>query len=367
VIALRNLVAEKTRFTLSVLGIALGVLLVLVMAGIFAGTTRGVTTYIDHSRSAVWVMQPGVSQMFKAVSWLPPDTRQRLLALPGVDSAGPILGLPSDFVHNGSHNAYFLLGYDAGTGVGGPWSLAAGRGVEKSGEAVLDRILARKNGIRLGDTVRLIDEEFTVVGLSNQTAAATNYYVFIPLPDAARLLRAGDRVSYLLVQPRPGYTPERLVADIRADVTGVDALTSAEFAENSRDIIVKMIGRPLKTMIAIAALVGMTLIGLTMWALTAEQVADFGVLRALGVRPDRLALEVATQAAVISALGLAAGATLGYAAQFLVGDSLGDVSIAITPALLAAVASGTAVTAVLGSLLPVRRITRIDPAVAFRH
>jgi len=43
------------------------------------------------------------------------------------------------------------------------------------------------------------------------------------------------------------------------------------------------------------------------------------------------------------------------------------VDIAITPALLAAVASGTAVTAVLGSLLPVRRITRIDPAVAFRH
>ena len=37
-------------------------------------------------------------------------------------------------------------------------------------------------------------------------------------------------------------------------------------------------------MIAIAVLVGTALIGLTMWSVTAEQMADFGILRALG--PD---------------------------------------------------------------------------------
>jgi putative ABC transport system permease protein len=367
VIAVKNLLAEKARLVLSVLGVAFGVLLMLIMTGLFVGTTRQVTTYIDHSRNAVWVMQPGVSQMFKAVSWLPADTRDQLLSLPEVDSADPILGLPSDFVHNDTHTAYFVLGYDTATGVGGPWSLAAGRTVERPGEAVLDRILAGKNGIGLGDDVQIIDEQFTVVGLSNQTAAATNYYTFISLPDAARLLRAGNRVSYFLVQPKPGVSDEQLAGVIERGVPGVDALTSAVFAENSRDIIVTMIGRPLKTMIGIATLVGIALVGLTVWALTAEQMADFGVLRALGVGPNQLWRTVLGQAAIIAALGFLIGSAVAYAAQLLLGDRMGDVTIAITPALLAGVAVGTAVVAALGSLLPARRITRIDPAIAFRR
>jgi len=367
IVAVKNLAVERTRLALSVAGVGFAVLLVLVMAGIFVGTTRQVTTYIDHSRNAMWVVQPGVAQMFRAVSWLPADDERQLRALPEVASADPILGQPSDFIHNGEQTAYFVLGYDTATGVGGPWSLAQGRNVTAAGEVVLDRILAQKNGIRLGDRVRIVDGDFTVVGLSNQTAALGNFYAFLSLPDAARLLRAGDRVSYFLVQPAAGYTPEQAVAAIRDRVPGADALTSAEFSANSRDIIISMIGRPLKAMIAIAALVGVALIGLTVLATTSEQMADFAVLRAVGVRPVQLIRTVLGQAAMIAALGYLVGAALAYAVQFLIRDRLGDVTIAVTGSMLAAMAVATAIMAALGSLLPLRRVTRIDPALAFRR
>ncbi|CPY84199.1 Probable ABC transporter%2C permease protein [Mycobacteroides abscessus] len=87
IVAVKNLVAERARFVLSVIGVAVAVILVLVMSGIFVGTTNQVTTYIDHSKGAVWVVQPGVSQMFRAVSWLPGDGKDRLLKVPGVQSA----------------------------------------------------------------------------------------------------------------------------------------------------------------------------------------------------------------------------------------------------------------------------------------
>ncbi len=174
-------------------------------------------------------------------------------------------------------------------------------------------------------------------------------------------------MSYFLVQPAPGYTPEQAVQAIRDGVPGADALTSAEFAQNSRDIIISMIGRPLKAMIAIAALVGVALIGLTVLAATNEQMADFGVLRAVGVRPVQLVRAVLGQAALIAALGYLVGAALAYVAQFLIRDRLGDVTIAVTPVMLAGMALATAVMAGLGSLLPLRRVTRIDPAVAFRR
>lgn len=367
IVAVKNLAVERTRLVLSVIGVGFSVLLVLVMAGIYVGTIRQVTTYIDHSGNAVWVVQPGVSQMFRAVSWLPADARQQLTALPEVASAAPILGQPADFVHNGEQTAYFVLGYDTASGVGGPWSLAQGRNVSSTGEVVLDRVLAAKNGIGLGDRVGIIDGEFTVVGLSDQTAALGNFYAFVSLPDAARLFRAGQRVSYFLVQPAPGYTPEQTAAAIRDRVPATDALTSAEFTANSRDIIISMIGRPLKAMIAIAALIGVALIGLTVLAAANEQRADFAVLRAVGVRRGQLVRTVAGQAALIAALGYLVGATLAFGAQFLVRDRLGDVTIAVTPAMLAAMAAATAAMAALGSLLPLTRVTRIDPALAFRR
>ncbi|ORB65394.1 ABC transporter permease [Mycobacterium shinjukuense] len=366
-LAVQNLAAERARFVFSVLGVGCAVLLVLVISGIFVGTTNQVTTYIDHSKAAVWVVQPGVEQMFRAVSWLPADGKGRLLAVPGVRFADPILGQPSDFVHNGAQTPYFVVGYDVHTGVGGPWSLAQGRTITGPGEVVLDRVLAAKSGVRLGDRVRIVDEPFTVVGLSEQTAALGNFYAFVSLPDAARLLRAGNRVSFFLVQPQDGYTAAQLATAIRRGVPGMDALTAAAFADNGRDIIVSMIGRPLTTMIAIAALVGVALVGLTVLAATSEQMRDFGVLLALGVRPSRLCRIVLAQAAVIAGLGYALGAAIAYGAQFLLADRMGDVTVEVTPALLAAMAAATAVMAVLASLLPVRRVTRIDPAEAFRR
>lgn len=365
-LAVKNLVAERTRFVISIIGVGFAVLLVLTMAGIFVGTLNQVTTYIGHSRNAVWVTQPGVSQMFRAVSWLPAADRQRLLSVPEVASADPILGQPSDFVHNGEQTAYFVLGYDTATGVGGPWSLTEGRNIAAPGEVVLDRILARKNDVHLGDAVEIVDGKFTVVGLSNQTAALGNFYAFISLPDAARLLRAGNRLSYFLVQPKPGYSPEQTAAAI-GRLPGLEALTSAEFTANSRDIITSMIGRPLKTMIAISTLVGIALVGLTVWSLTAEQLPDFGVLRALGVRSWQLVRIVVAQAFLIAALGYLLGAAIAFGTQFLIGERMGDVTVAITPGMLAAMAAATAIMALLGSLIPLRRVYRIDPAEAFRR
>ena len=144
-------------------------------------------------------------------------------------------------------------------------------------------------------------------------------------------------------------------------------MTSTEFAHNSRDIIISMVGRPLKTMIAISTLVGVVLVGLVVWTVTVEQSADFGVLRALGVRPIQLCRIVLAQAALVGAAGFVLGAAIAYGAQFLISERMGDVTVAITPAMLAAMAAATAVMAALGSLLPLRRVVRIDPAVAFRH
>lgn len=144
-------------------------------------------------------------------------------------------------MHNGEQTAY-VPDMDTATGVGGPWSLTEGRNIAAPGEVVLDRILARKNDVHLGDTVDIVDGRFTVVGLSDQTAALGNFYAFISPPDAARLLRAGNRAvlfpgAPVVRQPQRQTTVHRAPAGSGgADVGSVH--------RQQRDIITPMIGRP---------------------------------------------------------------------------------------------------------------------------
>ena len=96
-------------------------------------------------------------------------------------------------------------------------------------------------------------------------------------------------------------------------------MTSAEFAHNSRDIIISMVGRPLKTMIVISTLVGVVLVGLSSCGRSpSSRQPTSGVLRALGVRPIQLCRIVLAQAALVAAVGFVLGAAIAYGAQFLI-------------------------------------------------
>ncbi|GAA1933523.1 ABC transporter permease [Streptomyces sodiiphilus] len=366
-IPLKNLLSERARLITSVVGVGFAVMLVLVMTGIFVGTTNQVTTYIDHHHEEVWVAQPGTTQMFRSVSWLPDETRDELLKIPGVAGASPVLGVPTSFVRDGSQTAIYLLGYDPKAAAGGPWKLAEGRAEVAAGETVLDRVLAAKNGVGVGDTVELADASFTVVGLSEETAAVGNFYAFISLEDAKERLRADNRVSYFLVQPEPGADPGDLAAAIDERLPGAVALTSGEFSDNSREIVISMMGRPFYAMIAIGVLVGVALVSLTVLASAAEQMREFGVLKAIGVATPQVYGIVLTQAALLAVSGYALGASVTYGLQFLLAERMGDVTIEITAPVLLAMFAVTLVMAALGSIGPVRRVTRLDPAIAFRN
>jgi putative ABC transport system permease protein len=365
-IAVKNLLAERARLITSVIGVGFAVMLILLMTGIFAGTINQVTTYIDHHRTSVWVAQPGTTQMFRSVSWLPEETEEKLARVPGVAATSPILGVPTSFVQDGGQTAIYLLGYDPAADQGGPWDVTEGRGNVGQGETVLDRVLAEKNGVGVGDTVTLADASFRVVGLSDDTAAVGNFYAFLTLEDARQLLRAGDQVSYYMVQPEAGTDPGDLAARIDQALPDVDTLTAEDFSGNSRDVVISMMGRPFYAMIAIAVLIGVALVALTVLAGAAEQMPEFGVLKAIGVGTRRLYQVVLGQAALLAVAGFALGAAVTYGMQFVMRERMGDVTVEVGPSLLAGMFAVTLAMAAIGSVMPVRRVVRLDPADSFR-
>jgi putative ABC transport system permease protein len=95
--------------------------------------------------------------------------------------------------------------------------------------------------------------------------------------------------------------------------------------------------------------------------ITIERTRLYAVLKALGARSRDLLVGICAQAVVITAVALVVGGAISVAFISLLPP---DLPLRVLPTRLAQIALGTLATAVVGSLLTLRRILRIDPASA---
>lgn len=365
--ATRTLLHDPLRLVISVGGIGFAILLILLLRGILDGTVAKSTTYIDHVGADVVVARAGVTNMTLAASVLPRDDVARLQAADGVALASGILRLPVIVSSDETKRPAALIAYDPAAGLGGPWKLHSGRSVLNAGESVVDRVLADELGIGLGSEISVGGQAFTVVGLSSETTAIAGKNVFISLADESSLTGVSDIVSFVLLRLQPGTDPDTFANEVNASMPDVTATSRARLSQNDRDLVSQLFVAPINVMATVGFLVGLAIIGLTMYTTTNERLHDFGVLKAIGAPPAFMFRTVLVQAMILGSLGFVVGlgAALGMAP--LIVRLVPDIGISVhwVPALetLAAVLAMSLV----GSVLPVVRVVSVDPLIVFRR
>ncbi|MBI5349023.1 MAG: ABC transporter permease, partial [Chloroflexi bacterium] len=123
--------------------------------------------------------------------------------------------------------------------------------------AIIDRGVAEKSGVGLGDEVEIFGEDFKVVGLSEGTASLFNSVAFIARDDFTDMRNSADIVSFLLVKVKEGYSPESVATQIESLVNDVTAQPRIEFAEQERKVIKDMSTDVIAMMNLIAFFIGL--------------------------------------------------------------------------------------------------------------
>src|SRR4030067_513043 len=268
-LARRNLLQDKTRLALSVGGVALAVMLILILKGFLTGMNRQITSYIDRSPGSLLVAQKGVSNLLGATSILPTTASAQIELADGVQNVIPIL---SQFVildlHGNKQPAY-MIGYDPVQG-GGPWKIAEGREPTTNTEMIMDSVLANRHNLKIGDAFEILDQDFTIVGLSDGTTSWMTSFFFILKPAAEILLRAPGATSFLLIETKTGASTINIQSRLD-ELPGINALTKGDVAANDLKLFAKVFSAPLKLMVGIAFLVGTMIVGLVIYTATIER------------------------------------------------------------------------------------------------
>jgi putative ABC transport system permease protein len=364
-LARKHLLQDRTRLTLNIAGVALAVMLILILNGFLTGMMRQITTYLDHSPGGFVIAQSGVTNLLGATSVLPPGTTSQVERVEGVARVVPIL---SQFVIldlHGRRQPAYMIGYEPARG-GGPWSLTEGREPETDSEAVFDRILGDRHGLHIGDSLRVMGKDLTIVGFSDQTTSWMTSFFFLRKSAVEGLVRLPGATSFLLVETTgseaDGRIRERLVS-----LPAVQVLTKAEMAANDRRLFGRFFSAPVRLMAGIAFLVGTLVVGLVIYTSTVEREREYGVLKAIGSANRVLYSAVAAQALLASFAGVVVGVGLAVGASQWIMALRPQFLIVLAPLDVVRAAAAGLVMALAAGLVPIRLVAGLAPAEVFRR
>ncbi|MCL7453920.1 MAG: ABC transporter permease [Anaerolineae bacterium] len=365
-LARRNLLHEKGKLLLSVLGVGAALTLIVLLLGFREGLYSTLSAYVDNMDAHLIVAQTGVKGFFASNSAIPAAIHDDIDAASGAVETGHILVADIIFTVGATKTPVLLIGYNPDTGMGGPWSLGQGRGVQDDDEVALDLWLAQRNGIAVGDRLELLGRPFTVVGLTRETASWMSPYIFISQQAAEDALQMPGGASFYFVQLAEGADIDAAARAVEAQVPGVDALRPSEVAVADREVLAAVMETPIVVMLAISAIIGVAVMGLTAYTAVADRRRDYGVLKAIGAGRGRLNRLVAVETICRAALGFVLGAGLSYLSAWLIMTLWPQFTIVIRPESVALAGAAALGMTVVAALLPIRRVAAIDPALVFK-
>ena len=363
--AIRILLRQPVRSALTIGGIALCIVLMLFLLGVYRGVADGSVEYIRRNPADLWVLQNNATNILRGSSLLGLSHGTLLRETPGVAEVSPVLMFLTTVWKENVHSTLFLAGYDPSTGAGGPPEIVEGKPVAGDGDIVLDRSFASKFHIRVGEIVRGRDDTLRVVGLSGGTNAFVVQYGFVTLARARALVGYPTIVSFFMLKLVPGAAIDTVRRAIMEDVPGVAVYGNAAFLENNVREMESGFMPILYAIAAIGAVVLTSILTLLLSVIILESRHDFAVMRALGSPERFLTGVVLAQAFVLSAAGIAGAVVLfpllASAIEFVSPEVSAQGSVLQT----GAVSLVVLVITLFSALLAVRRLRSIYPLEAF--
>ena len=382
-LALKMLTGDRSKYLGLIFGVTFAALLMSQQLSIFVGIMKRTGSQILDVRDAdIWVMDNKV-RFIDEVPGLPDTELQRVQGVPGVAWAVRMYkGQVRARMPDGNFRSVILFGLDDATLVGAPQEMLAGNVgdlrnpdaviVDKAGYEYLwpDDVAAIKTeGYKLGKVFEMNDHRCVLVGVCKVSPPFTTLPVLYTAYSQTTwyVPRERDTMSFVLVKPEPGLDPREVCRRIEQQ-TGRMALTQDQFFWKTIVYFMTSTGIPVNFGITIflGFFVGVAIAGQTFYLFTVENLRHFGSLKAMGLSNVRVVGMILLQALIVGAIGYALGVGL-TSLYFLATNQRTQLAGLNMPwEVMAGTGAAVLLIVVLASLVSIRKVVILEPAVVFR-
>jgi putative ABC transport system permease protein len=377
-VALQMLTGDRAKYLGLIFTIAFSSFLIAQQLSIFTRIMDRTRSQIVDVRDAdIWVMDPA-TQYFDEVYALKDSDVDRVRGVAGVLWAVRFFkGQPRVKAPDGRFRVAILLGVDDASLTGSPEKrkmiLGSVESLREPDAVIIDlagyHFFFPGQPIELGKTFEINDHRAKVVGIVDASAPFTTFPVFYSRYSEALNFVGRERkmLSFALVKAAPGVSIPDLKRRIR-DATGLRAATGEEFGWMTILYYIRNTGIPVNfgLTVAIALVVGTVVAGQTFYIFTIENLKQFGALKAIGTTNRRIVGMILLQALVVGVIGYAVG--MGLTAGFFSITEHREATrgIFLLWQVMAITAGVDLFIVLISSLLSIRRVLVLEPAVVFR-
>ena len=401
-IAIDSIRANKVRAGLTILGIAVGVFVVVVISAAIHGIndsvakdfeSAGPTTFFVSRYPITFEACDGTENTCK---WRrnPPLALSDVLAieqLPSVRTAGAQIQTSRNASYRDKRiSGVSVVGYTGNwQQIDGGGDLYPGRNFTASEAQAGDRVVIVNEEMAkqlfgesdpIDKTVNIGNEPFHVLGVYHYKASflggGDSPKGIIPIEAARKHLGATYNEIGVSVIPATGSTRAETIDDVIAAMRGRHGLRPAadnDFAIITQDqlfeIYNKIFGAFFLVMVVLSGVGlivgGVGVIAIMMISVT-ERTREIGVRKALGATRGTILWQFLVEAVTLTGIGAVIGLALGVVVAFAI-KSMTPVAASVPPMAVVAALLSSCFTGVLFGMLPAAKAAKLDPVTALRY
>jgi putative ABC transport system permease protein len=371
-VALKIIFYDKVRSLITLAGVVFAVALIFAQIGIYLGLMETSSTIIDHTNGDIWITSKN-SKNFDFSQPFPERKINQVLAANGVKDAEKLIvtwGVIKQ--KQGGTEQVEIVGYNPDTGIGGPWKMKTGhfRDVKNGNYAIVDESSMRRLGrFETGDYREILNKRLKIVGTSEEVKSFTTAPIIFTSYKTAQNLGGyvgADNTVFIIASVEDGYSDKEVINRLRRSLSNVDIYTKDEFSRKTRLYwtIETGVGLSFLITILISFLIGMLIVGQTIYNSTIEYLKEFGTLKAIGATNLNIYQIIFSEALINASIGYIIGLIFTLLSIKIYDASEMVFTIKLWVALLVFFLS--LIMCLSAAFFSVRKVRKIDPALLFR-
>ena len=359
-----NLLRRPLRSVISVLAVAIEVIMILSIVGIFMGMLND-TKDRTNGIGADLMMRPSNTSTINGLSGapMPVNFAVPLRKLPHVTVVSPVI---MNFSTKGSIEILYGIDYKSFNALR-PFVFLAGGPFRGPNDVIIDDVLARTDGgLHVGDSITVMGHSFRICGI---VEAGKGGRKLLPIDTMAALMGDDGKASLFYIKCDDPANLNAVIQEIHA-TRGLEDYPVQSMADwDSQMTPAKFPGFniALEVIISIAVIVGFLVIFQSMYTAVIERTREIGILKAMGASKPTIVSVVLRETAMLAVAGVLAGIAGTYGVQLLLAHVFPTQHFQITALWIAQGAAIAFAGALCGALYPAWMAARKDPIDALAY
>lgn len=302
-----NVSHRPLRTLLSALLIGIAVTLILTLVGVSRGVAEDSAERTQAIGADVMLRAPGASLMQFSGTTIPESFPAALAKLPHIAATTGVVNQAGATLFDG------VTGIDPASfqAMSGPFVFDSGHIFENPDDIIIDTYLARQLHKKVGDTINVINHDWTISGIYEPGKLA---HAIVSMPVIQKLSGATGKISVVYLKADKPEDVDAVIKELK-DMPALEGYGVIRMSDLTTLMNPNNIG-PLRifirVVIGIAVLIGFAVTSLSMYMAILQRTREIGILKSLGGSRAFIMRLILAEAVILGVVGTLVGIVLSF-------------------------------------------------------